>query len=227
MVYADDGWVSCGDWLGSGRIATYKLKYRPFKQARAFARTLGLKSREAWLDFARSEKRPSDIPTKPERAYAKKGWAGMGDWLGTGRVATSLRKFRPFVEARAFVRRQNLKSAKEWRDFCKSGRCPSDIPSDPYHVYALEGWISFSDWLGTTTIATNKRRYRSFNDARTFVRKLGLKSANAWRDFTKSGKLPADIPAGPNRTYAKKGWSDWGDWLGTGRATAPLTCLDS
>ena len=27
---------------------------------------------------------------------------------------------------------------------------------------------------------------------------------------TKSGKLPSDIPAGANRTYAKKGWLDWG-----------------
>src|SRR5262245_46696781 len=45
MVFADDGWLSWGDWLGSGTIATYKVKYRPFEQARAFARTLGLKSR--------------------------------------------------------------------------------------------------------------------------------------------------------------------------------------
>jgi hypothetical protein len=45
-------------------------------------------------------------------------------------------------------------------------------------------------------------------------RSLGLKSANDWRAYTKSGKLPADIPAGANRTYAKKGWLDWGDWLG-------------
>src|SRR5260370_39205218 len=82
MVYADDGWSSWGDWLDSGTIATYKVKYRPFEQARAFVRTLGLRSWEDWLDFARSDKRPSDIPIKPERTYAKKGWAGMGDWLG-------------------------------------------------------------------------------------------------------------------------------------------------
>jgi hypothetical protein len=223
MVYAADRWVSWGDWLGSGRVATYKLKYRPFHQARAFARTLGLKSREEWLDFARSEKRPSDIPTKPEKAYAKKGWAGMGDWLGTGRIATGLRKFRPFGEARAFVCNLNLNSANEWRSYCKSGRCPSDIPATPNSHYANDGWTSWADWLGTTTIATNQRQYRLFNDARIFVRSLGLKSANEWRGYTKSGKLPADIPAGPNRTYANKGWLNWGDWLGKNDSANPST----
>src|SRR5262249_2038560 len=200
-----------------------KVKYRPFEQARAFVRTLGLKSREEWLDFARSEKRPSDIPIKPERTYAKKGWAGMGDWLGTGRIATGLRKFRPFVEARAFARNLNLNSANEWRDFCKFGRCPSDIPSDPYRGYAHAGWTSLSDLLGATPIATNQREYRSFNDARTFVRSLGLKSANEWRAYTKSGKLPADIPAGANRTYANKGWLNWSDWLGKNGSGKPNT----
>jgi hypothetical protein len=44
----------------------------------------------------------------------------MGDWLGTGRIATGLRKFRPFVESRAFARNLDLNSAKEWRLYCKS-----------------------------------------------------------------------------------------------------------
>jgi superfamily II DNA or RNA helicase len=214
MVYADDGWLNWGDWLGSGRIATYKVVYRPFEQARAFARALGLKSRKEWLDFARSGKLPADIPIKPNRTYAKKGWAGMGDWLGSGKIAPGLRKFRSFAEARDFAHKQNLRSAKDWRDFCKSGLCPSDIPTCPNTKYANDGWTSWADWLGTTTIATNQRAYRSFKDARAFARSLGLTSANAWRAYAKSGKLPADIPAGANRTYAKKGWSSWGDWLG-------------
>ena len=40
----------------------------------------------------------------------------MGDWLGTGTVATHLRKYRSFKEARAFVRGLGLKSQAEWRD---------------------------------------------------------------------------------------------------------------
>jgi hypothetical protein len=215
MVYADDGWVSWGDWLGSGRIATYKVQYRPFDQARFFARSLGLKSREEWLEFARSGKLPSDIPIKPERTYADKGWAGVGDWLGTGTIAAHLREYRPFGEAREFVRELRLNSAKAWRAYAKSSQRSSDIPTNPNVVYASEGWVSWADWVGTATVATNKRKYRSFEDARAYVRNLGLKSAEEWRTFTKSGKLPADIPAGANVTYAGKGWASWGDWFGT------------
>jgi hypothetical protein len=116
-----------------------------------------------------------------------------------------------------------LNSANAWRLYCKSGRRPSDIPTCPNTQYANDGWTSWADWLGTTTIATNQREYRSFNDARNFVRGLGLKSANDWRAYTKSGKLPADIPAGANRTYAKKGWVDWGDWLGKNGSGKPTT----
>jgi superfamily II DNA or RNA helicase len=216
MGYANQGWLSWGDWLGSGRIATYKIKYRLFKEARKFARTLGLKTREEWLSFARSGQLPPDIPWKPERTYAGKGWVGVGDWLGTGAVASHLREYRPFSEARAFVRELGFKSAKEWRKYAKSKDRPSDIPTNPNNAYAATGWVSWADWVGTETIATNKRIYLPFNEARSYVQSLGLKSANDWRNFSKSGKLPPDIPAVANETYAGKGWLSWGDWLGTG-----------
>jgi superfamily II DNA or RNA helicase len=215
MVYKGDGWTSWGDWLGTGTIATYNVNYQPFEQARTFARSLGLKSRDEWLDFARSANRPADIPIKPERTYAKKGWVGMGDWLGTGRIAPFMRKFRPFENAHAYVRKLGLNSAAEWRHYCRSGQCPSDIPTNPNREYANDGWISWADWVGTTTIATNQRPYRPFKEAQSFVRTLGLMSANEWRAYTKSGKCPSDIPAAPYRTYASKGWSNWFDWLGT------------
>jgi superfamily II DNA or RNA helicase len=214
MVYADEGWRSWGDWLGTGRIANQLRKCRPFTKARAFVRSVGLKTRSEWLAFARSGKLPPDIPVKPERVYAGEGWSGVGDWLGTGTIASHLRKYRSFAEARAFARALGLSSAGEWRAFCKSG-LPPDIPANPNQVYLHKGWTSWADWLGTTTIATNQRQYRSYPEAMAFVHSLGLKSANEWRAYTKLGNLPKDLPVSPNRTYAKKGWSSWGDWLGT------------
>jgi hypothetical protein len=215
MVYADDGWESWGDWLGTGRIATYKVEYRAFGQARSFARALRLKSRTEWLEFARSGQLPQDIPIKPERTYAKKGWRGMGDWLGTGTIQPGRQQYRPFLEARAFTRALKFKSAKEWRVYCKSKKRPADIPTNPNLIYKEDGWSSWADWLGTQTIATNQRQYRSFEMARSFVHSLGLKSANEWRAYTKSGQLPPDIPVVANMTYQHKGWISWSDWLGT------------
>ena len=40
----------------------------------------------------------------------------------------------------------------EWREYCKSGKIPQDIPYKPYRTYKKE-WISWGDWLGTGRIA--------------------------------------------------------------------------
>jgi thiol-disulfide isomerase/thioredoxin len=176
------------------------------------------------------EKLPADIPSKPDRPYANKGWSGYGDWLGTGTIAPRLRKYRSFQQARGFAWKLKLKNGTEWRAYCKGemphlGRLPADIPAKPDNTYAEKGWLGMGDWLGTGTIATRLRKYRSFQQARDFVRKLGLISVAEWRAFCKGDmphleKLPADIPVNPDQKYANKGWSGYGDWLGTNRTRA-------
>ena len=195
-----------------------KLSWRPFEEAREFARSLKLKNNMAWRAFCKSGKLPADIPATPNRTYKDKGWIGMGDWLGNGR----LRQYRSFNAARKLVRALNLKNNEEWRAFCKLGKLPADIPLAPEQKYKDKGWTGMGDWLGTGTIAARLRQYRNFKAAREFARSLNLKSRSEWSVFCKSGKLPADIPASPNRTYKDKGWTGMGDWLGTGTIAARL-----
>jgi hypothetical protein len=207
-VYAEAGWVDWGDWLGTGR---HVGNWQPFKKARAFVRRLGLKSGTAWREYCKSGKKPKDIPACPSDVYAK-DWAGMIDWLGTGKVAPG--QHCSFKKARAFVHQLGLKSGTAWREYCKSGKKPKDIPAYPSDVYARKGWDGIDDWLGT---GRRRGNWRRFTGARAFVRRLGLKSGAAWREYYKSGKKPKDIPVNPEITYAKAGWKNWGDWLGTGR----------
>ena len=64
----------------------------------------------------------------------------------------------------------------------------------------------------------NKKEFRSFEDAREFVRLLNLKSIEDWKEYCKSGNKPNNIPANPLQKYKKNGtWTSWGDFLGTGR----------
>jgi superfamily II DNA or RNA helicase len=217
QTYKDKGWIGIGDWLGTGVIAPRYRKYRSFKAARKFVRTLGLQSGFEWEQFCKSGKKPEDIPAGAGRTYKDKGWAGMGDWLGTGTIAPGDRKYRPFKQARKFVRRLGLSSTAGWQEFCRSNQMPEDIPSNPGRIYKDKGWVGMGDWLGTGTIAPNKREYRSFTEARIFARGLGLKNQSEWRKFVKSGKLPDDIPAKPDNGYKNDGWVGIGDWLGTGR----------
>jgi hypothetical protein len=146
--YREAGWVGWGDWLGTGAVAPRSRQYRSFTEARAFAHSLGLKSGTEWVNYCKSGKKPHDIPADPRKVYAEVGWSGMGDWLGTGRVADRLREYREFKKARAFVRRLRLNSRDEWLAYCKSGKKPDDIPTVPNQTYAKSGWLGMGDWLG-------------------------------------------------------------------------------
>ena len=211
--YARTGWVSYGDWLGTGEVATRLRQYRSFTKARAFVCGLGLKSTTEWYDYCNSGKKPNDIPSNPNSTYKEAGWSGMGDWLGTGKIAPG--QYRSFAQARGFSRSLGFKSEADWRDYCKSGRKPNDIPAKPQRVYSNGGgWLGLGDWLGTGIIASRLRQYRSFEQGRSFARGLGLKSNAEWRAYNKSDKRPSDIPATPDHVYAKDGWAGWGDWLG-------------
>jgi hypothetical protein len=50
-------------------------------------------------------------------------------------VEKEMKEFRGFESAREFVRKLKLKSNKEWKEYCKSGNKPDDIPSAPWNVY--------------------------------------------------------------------------------------------
>ena len=202
--------ISTRVWESVGRA-----NWRRFEDARAFVHRLGFKSRPEWEKYRLLSEKPPDIPTNPGAVYAEAGWAGWGDWLGTGTVATHLRQYRSFGQARAFVHRLGLKSGAEWSDYCRSGKKPADIPTYSKQTYRDAGWAGMGDWLGTGTVAPRLRQYRSYKDARAFVHGLGLKSGREWQDYGRSGKKPADIPANARAVYAKTGWAGIADWLGT------------
>ena len=50
-VYKDKGWISWGDWLGTGTIAPNQRKFRKFREARIFVRELNLKTLAEWRAF--------------------------------------------------------------------------------------------------------------------------------------------------------------------------------
>ncbi|MDA0939335.1 MAG: helicase-related protein, partial [Proteobacteria bacterium] len=274
-AYKDKGWISWGDWLGTGFVSLKKREYLPFNQAREYVWELGLKNNSQWsnfcksgekpssipsnpriyneflsipdwigtrkgwtgeylpfsqarkivrefnlrnntewLELCKSEKLPADIPKTPREIYKEKGWVSLGDWLGNGRVADGNQNWLSCKKAQDFVVALNLKSGKEWKNFCLSGQLPSNIPKTPWQVYKNDGWVSMGEWLGTRIISTNLILWREFKEARKFARNLKLKNFNEWLEFTKADSFPRDIPAYPNNVYKNLGWKGNGDWLG-------------
>lgn len=170
-TYANAGWVDYSDWLGAEIVATQKMKFRSFIDAKNFASKLGLRKEDDWREFARGLRpelgiRPKDIPIKPDSKYKGKGWNGWGDFLGTGAVASYNRLYLPFDEALAFVRSLKLKNGRQWNTYCQVGlpglgKVPDNIPSYPGKNlgYAVS-WKGMSHWLGNG-IAPKKRKKRS------------------------------------------------------------------
>ena len=203
-------WRGMGDWLGTGTIAVIDREFRSFEEARTFARSLRLGSVQAWRAWAQSAARPTDIPFKPERNY-RSHWQGWGDWLGTQNIAPRNRVFRPFVHARSFARSLGFRIQSEWINWAMSDARPQDMPSNPNQVYP-EDWRGYGDWLGTGKVY--KRSWRTFEQARTYVRSIGLRNSAEWRQWAKSDSRPPDIPATPGKVYRDE-WRGYGDWLGT------------
>jgi superfamily II DNA or RNA helicase len=146
-IYALAGWKDWGDFLGTGVVADKNKKWRPFEEAREFVRSLGLRGNQAWREFVKTVRKPDDIPSRPDVAYAEEGWISYGDWMGKGRG------WRPFEEARAYVRELRLANNKEWLTFAGSDHRPRDIPYSPHVAYANSGWKGMDDWLGADLTA--------------------------------------------------------------------------
>jgi hypothetical protein len=205
-TYKNKGWPGWVEFLGTA--------WRPFEEAREYARSLGLAGQKEWNEWAKSDKRPRDIPSQPASVY-KEQWVSTGDWLGTGYVSNRKRTYRPFVEAREFARGLGLKTYGEWKAWAKTDARPDDIPAGPEQVYKQE-WQGMIDWLGTEKTARGRpaSRYRPFEEARDWARSLGLKDQKDWRKLSKDGGVPHDIPTKPERVYRGQ-FQGTADWLGT------------
>tara|TARA_B100001175_G_scaffold309372_1_gene310979 strand:- start:3400 stop:6489 length:3090 start_codon:yes stop_codon:yes gene_type:complete len=192
-----------------------RFSWMPFEKAREYVRGLNLLSASEWREYSSSGIRPNNIPSSPQKSYIKNGWINWGDFLGTGSIATKDIKFLTFNNARNYARSLNLKTVEEWYQL-KENR-PSNIPSVPKKTYKNTGWSGWGDFLGIDDYKPNDEDWMQFNEARTFVRKLGLKNVNEWYEVLKTDKIPYNIPHSPAHIYKDQGWKGIGDWIGTDR----------
>ena len=81
--------------------------------------------------------------------------------------------------------------------------------------YKDQGSISFGElaWRGQNMPARNLT-FRSFEDARAFVRALKLKNRINGKCPEKCGKKPPRYSTETRTNYRNHGWNSYGDWLG-------------
>jgi hypothetical protein len=168
VVYADRGWVSMGDWLGTHRVATHRRRYLPFKKARSHVNGVKLKSQAEWGAYCILGISPTIFPPIIGRFMLAR--AGLALAIGLGLRSLQL-ICAIIVLSRKHVRKCGLKSVAKWWVYSKSGKKPDDIPANPQNIYLKMGWTSWGDWFGTGGIADRDRVYRPFEKTR------GAKSA--------------------------------------------------
>ena len=186
-------------------------KFLPFDEALAVAQSLGLASQLEWKEWCKEGMRPPNVPAHPERTYEDGGWQGWGHWLGTGNARNTTPPL-PFVEALAVARSLNLANAFEWREWCKEGMCPPNVPSNPQRTYKDGGWQGWVHWLGSGNIK-KASKFAPFGQALTFAQSLNLSSRTEWKVWCKEGMCPPNVPRRPDLTYKDHGWQGWGHWL--------------
>jgi len=197
---------------------SFQSTYLPFSEARTYVRSQNLENTRAWKKWSNGrlegkERRPKFIPSNPDIVYRNDGWISWSDWISENIEI----EYLPFEEARIFVRNLGLNGSVEWQMYYQ-GKIeglvkPNNIPWNPQTIY-VNKWNGMKDWLGT--------EWRNFNEAREFVRNLGLNGQEEWRLYCKNELdgyeiKPLDIPATPAMVYEKDGWIDFGDWIGNGR----------
>lgn len=77
-------WKGWGDFLGTyNPFPCSRRKFRPYKEARAWAQTLGFTTKAQWFAHCKSPNFPSDVPRRPDIYYQKtKDWLMWKDFLG-------------------------------------------------------------------------------------------------------------------------------------------------
>jgi hypothetical protein len=187
-------------------------RHRSFEDAKKFVHTLNLQSENYWRKFVKSGNLPKDIPSNPNVVYKNKGWRGYPNWLGNKNTPDKDKKYRSYEDAKKFVHTLELKSRTEWEQYCKSGNKPEDIPMLAHRTYKEE-WISVSDFLGHTTVATNikSKNYLPWPQAKIEYRKLGkqynITNFTQWRNFFPKHKKLLEqlhLPESPWLVYTKE-----------------------
>ena len=91
-VYLKKGWVSWGDFLGTGKIWDNSIEYISCSDAKKIIKTQKINNGLEYKRFVKENKIPMKIPNRPDRYYKNRGWVSWGDFLGTGRIANQYKK---------------------------------------------------------------------------------------------------------------------------------------
>jgi superfamily II DNA or RNA helicase len=229
-------WISWNDWLGTNNVSNWEVSKQFFslKEAKFWLETNCKKmitSQSKYNNWVKNKieglpPKPSQMPSAPWQTYSRDpNWKGLGDFLGTGTIASRDLKYISYQKAKQKLKKFALSSREqyyEWyRDVYPSLKSEDFIlPKNCHSTYKKE-WEGWNIFLSNNNPYGKKNvEWMSFTKARKFVRSLKLKSGQEWKNYHKGEmkhlpKCPYNIPLFPQRYYKDKGYKSMSDWIGT------------
>ena len=220
VTYKDGGWQGWGHWLGTGNLKNGDQEFLSFSEALAVARSLNLANHFEWQQWCKNEMCPPNVPRRPDQSYKDGGCQGWVHWLGSGGIKKPS-KFAPFGQALTFAQSLGLAGKAEWEVWCKEGRRPPNVPSNPNAAYKDGGWQGWGHWLGTGNTKAATGCFLPFGEALAVARSLNLANRFEWEQWCKEGMRPPNVPADPPKVYKDGGWQGWVHWLGSSGIKKP------
>ena len=193
----EEEWTSWGDFLGTGNISNSKKQWMSFEKAKAFIQKEGFISKRQFRKWSRSEQRPKDFPSTPDKAYPEE-WTNWSDFLGIENISNSKKRWMSFEEAKAFIQKEEMTSMRQFQKWRNSEQRPKNFPSNPNRTYKEE-WTSWGDFLGTGNISNSKKRWMSFEEAKAFIQKEGFISRRQFQKWSGSEQRPKNFSKCPQQ----------------------------
>lgn len=205
-VYKNKGWISWADFLDTKNIQSNKLvkNYLNYEECKLWVKNnLNVKSRK---EFKGVKNLPIFIPRKCDIIYKNKGWVSWYDFLNKEK-----KNFISYQESKLWIKNNiGIINKKTFLKLCKENVIPKYIPRKPEFTY--KEFFSWYDFLGIKNKRVPKD-YLTFNDAKSLVHTLKIKSNKEWKVFIKENTFKLKIPTNPDSLY-KNEWISWYDWLG-------------
>ena len=123
-------------------------------------------------------------------------------------------KYYTYNESKEYLKTFNIKSSYVFYTMVKEGSFNEFLNKRPYEYFNTQkrkDWISWSDFLSIS----GEEKYLTFEEAKSYVNKLGLKSQKEWVNWSKNrNDYEIKIPSNPDKIYKENGWISMSDWLG-------------
>ena len=115
-----------------------------------------------------------------------------------------------YNESKEYLKTFNIKSSFQFYTMVREGSFNDILNKRPYEYFRVK---KRNDWVSIDFEKENK--YLKFNEARNYVRKLGIESQKEWILWCRDRDLSVlKIPTNPNVIYKNSGWISFSDWTG-------------